>query len=163
MIYWWLTELAGETASCGSCVKPTAPTVAQGFETIAVGDGATPITVVDQGSDPALETWQLKVKGCVPVRAMVTYLDGWDCDGCTTTDLTPKVVPYLVPGNSMVTFAQGLISKVEIVTIDSLDGDTPTATTSEVKVEFFWSKIGNPCCANYPADATEEKTAGSGK
>lgn len=142
MIYGW----PGAPLQTGSndCLKATAPFVSQELNDIAIGDGATPATLVDLGTNPAVQYGLVTPVGCHNLLLTVTYLTGSDCDSCTVDTLTESTVTIFIRKNTPFTLPQGHIVQVDYVVVD--ETQAPIATTTEQSVEFYGVGYNGACC-----------------
>ena len=112
-----------------NCKKAVAPVVVQGSVEIAVGAGDTPVELTGLVAGDAAANWGTLInEGCTPIIVEVTFLDGDDCDSCTTDTLTTAPEYFLLKGNQGYTLPESFISAVNVVTVDSaaLTGDNAT-------------------------------------
>ena len=116
-----ISFLPSESGS-GGCPKAIAPVVNQGALTIAVGTGSALqdlLPAIAAGS-PAAFGGQIVNKGCYNVLVTATYLDGDDCDDCTTPDtLTGVPIVFSVPKNSAFPVPSGFITQIQVQALDS--------------------------------------------
>lgn len=143
-----LIQFLSQGSSSASCQTAVAPVVVQGELTIAVGTGDVLLNLV-----PALATGanagfggQIVNKGCYDLLATITYLEGDDCDTCTTPDtLTPVVVVIEVPKNSAFPIPDGFFTTVQVQTIDA--ANAPVQVVTEQNVYFYSAyKASCPTC-----------------
>lgn len=137
--------LPNESNGAG-CPKATAPVVTQGDLTIPAGSGATPLNLLPAiaSGSPAAFAGQVVNQGCHNVLLSITYLDGDDCDDCTTPDtLTPVVVDVTVPKNSAFPLPAGFITLIQATALDSAG----VAVNVQVDVELDYYSAYQPCCA----------------
>ena len=143
-----LIQFLSQGSSSASCQTAVAPVVVQGELTIAVGTGDTLLNLV-----PAIATGanagfggQIVNKGCYDLLATITYLEGDDCDSCTTPDtLTTVVVTVQVPKNAAFPIPDGFFTTVQVQTIDA--ANAPVQVVSEQGVYFYSAyKPACPSC-----------------
>lgn len=141
-----LIQFLPTDGASGSCPKATAPVVTQGDLTVAVATGDVALDLLPQiaSGSPAAFGGQVVNKGCHALLAAITYLDGDDCDECTTPDtLTPVVVNVTIPKNSAFPLPSGFISLIQVQTLDA--AGAPVAVQVEQSVDFY--SAYQPCCA----------------
>jgi hypothetical protein len=146
-------------AASGSGPKAVAPVVSQQSLTIAIAAGAAYqdlLAAVAEG-DCALDAGVINNKGCAPLRAKISYIDGGcdaDGDGCPdagSAGLSTVDIEVDIPANSAFPLPAGLVSKIQVATLDELGGAL-TANTSESKL--FWYSSYQPAgcaCVAVPA------------
>lgn len=133
-----------KAAGSGACPKATAPVVHQADETVAVGNGSAPITLLEvAAASVAAFGGQIANKGCNDILATFNYLDGDDCDECTTPD-TLTVVPVTVKIAAGTSFPlpEGFHSGGAFVTVDSAG----LAVDVQVAQEVSYYSAYQPCC-----------------
>ena len=142
---------SGGASSSGP--KAVAPVVYQAPLTIAIGAGATYqdlLPAIASGACAA-DAGILHNKGCFPLRAKVSYVDGGcdaDGDGCAdaaATAITIKDIEIDIPANSAFPLPAGLVKQIQVATIDDLGG-VLFANTSEAKL-FWYSSYQPAGCA----------------
>lgn len=129
--------LSSSTGSAG-CLTAVAPVVVQGELVFTSGNGATITDLVPAlaSGSPAAFGGQIVNTGCYDLLATFTYLQGDDCNECTTPDtLTTVVVTVEVPKNSSFPIPDGFITRVQVQTIDTTD--TPINVQKDQTVYFY--------------------------
>jgi hypothetical protein len=154
-----ISYMSGGGAASGSGPKAVAPVVNQAPLTIAVGAGAAYQDLLAEiaAGTCAADAGQISNKGCLPLRVKLTYIDGGaDCDGDGCPDdgaagLTTVDIEVDVPANSSFPLPAGLVSQIQVATIDELGGAL-FANTAEQKL--FWYSAYQPAgcaCVAVPA------------
>ena len=140
-----LISFLAPAASDGSCRKATAPVVNQGALDIAVGTGSTAqdlLAAIASGS-PAAFGGQIVNRGCHALEATITYLQGDDCDECTTPDtITTVDIAVIVPKNSAFPIPDGFLSAISVVALDASGAPVDVQVAQDVD---FYSAY-QPCC-----------------
>ena len=146
-------------AASGSGPKAVAPVVYQESLTIAVGTGATAKDLLPAiaAGECAADAGILHNKGCAPLRATVSYIDGGcdaDGDGCADAGAAALEIVDIevdIPANSAFPLPAGLVKQIKVATLDELGGAL-TANTSEQKLFWYSSYQAAGCaCVAIPA------------
>jgi hypothetical protein len=140
-------------AAAGSGPKAVAPIVSQKSLTIAVAAGAAyaDLLAAIAAGACAVDAGVLNNKGCAPVRAKITYLDGGcdaDGDGCAdagAATLTTVDIEVDIPANTAFPLPAGLVKRIQVATLDELGGAL-TANTAEQNL-FWYSSMQPAGCA----------------
>lgn len=142
-----LIQFLASSSTGTSCKKAVVPVVYQGSIDILTGTGATATTLlptIATGS-PAAFGGQIVNKGCHALLAAITYLQGDDCDECTTPDtLTTVTVNVTIPKNAAFPIPDGFLTGITVQTLDAAGVATNVQTTQEVD---FYSAY-QPCCGS---------------
>lgn len=139
--------------------KAVAPIVHQESLTIEVAAGAAfqDLLAAIPAGDCAADAGVLNNKGCLPLRAKISYITGGeDCDGDGCPDAGSAALELVdievdIPANSAFPLPSGLIAQIQVATIDELGGAL-FANTSEQKL--FWYSSYQPAgcaCVAVPA------------
>jgi len=140
-----LIQFLPSASAGGSCPKAVAPVVNQGDLTIAAGTGSALADLLPAiaAGDPAAFGGQVVNRGCHKLLATISYLDGDDCDECTTPDtLSVVVITVEIPKNSAFPLPNGFISQIQVQTLDS--ADAPVDVQVEQDVDYY--SAYQPCC-----------------
>ncbi len=146
-------------AASGTGPKAVAPVVHQESLTIAVAAGAAfqDLLAAIPAGDCAADAGVLNNKGCSPLRAKISYVDGGcdaDGDGCAdagAAGLSTVDIEVDIPANSAFPLPAGLVSQIQVATIDELGGAL-FANTSEQKLFWYSSYQASGCaCVAVPA------------
>ena len=142
-----LIQFLSTGSAAGSCKKAKAPVVYQGAVDIAVGTGATALPLlapIATGSAAAFGG-QIVNTGCHALLAAITYLQGDDCDDCTTPDtLTTVVVNVTIPKNAAFPIPDGFLTGITVQTLDAAGAPVNVQAVQEVD---FYSAF-QPCCGS---------------
>lgn len=124
------------SGSAGTSTRAVAPVVNQEKLTIAVGAGSAyqDLALIASGQCAA-DAGQVSNSGCYEVELLITYLTGADCDACTVDSVSTKDVTVTVPANSAFPLPPGLVSRVQVRTLDS--AGAPVANTTEQKLSWY--------------------------
>lgn len=140
-----LIQFLSNGSATGSCKKAKAPVVYQGDLTVAAGTGAVALPLlapIATGSAAAFGG-QIVNKGCHALLAAITYLQGDDCDDCTTPDtLTTVVVNVTIPKNAAFPIPDGFLTGITVQTLDAAGAPVNVQAVQEVD---FYSAF-QPCC-----------------
>jgi hypothetical protein len=122
-----------------SALKAVAPIVHQSTLSILAGTGTTPKDLLAPivAGECAAFGGQIVNKGCMAIKATITYLDGADCDSCTTETLTTLDVEVVIPANSVFPLPQGYHQGIKVVTAE--EAGAPLNNTTDVKLNFYSS------------------------
>lgn len=133
-----LIQFLAPSSSNTGCMTAVAPVVVQGELVFTSGNGATLtdlVPAIATGS-PAAYAGQIVNTGCYDLLATITYLQGDDCDECTTPDtLTTVAVSVKIPKNSAFPIPDGFVTQVQVQTIDATD--TPINVQKDQTMYFY--------------------------
>jgi hypothetical protein len=139
----------GQGDSVASCdVKAKAPKVGQTKTTVLPGAGATGgdiLAPVASGGVP-YHAGSFSNPSCADVELTITYLDGADCDECTTDTITTVTQVVQVGAGLSGKLPEGLISGITYRTGTIDDAGVFTAGNVTSKVSLNWSSSYTPCC-----------------
>lgn len=142
-----LIQFLSTSSASGSCKKAIAPVVYQGDLTIAAATGATALQLLAPiaAGSPAAFGGQIVNKGCNSLLATINYLNGDDCDVCTSPD-TLSVVPVtvVIPKNSAFPIPDGFLTGITVQTLDA--AGVPVAVQVAQDVDFY--SAFQPCCGS---------------
>ncbi len=134
----------------GDCTKAIAPVVAQAFLDIpeATGDTIQDLVPALATGDVALFSGNVVNSGCMDLRLTISYVDGQDCDVCTSDTLVLLEVPYLVKKNRHSPLPTGLIAQVQVETgnVDAAGVFTPAAVPTGQVQSIEFDSCYQPCC-----------------
>lgn len=141
-----ITFLSNASSSC-STTRAVKPVVYQKSMTIAVGAGANLQDLQAQiaTGQCAADAGQLVNKGCYDLLVSLTYLDGADCDNCTVDTLTTQVITIIVPANAAFPLPPGLITRLQVATVDSTGAQVANTTEQTVSWYSAYSPDCNGC------------------
>lgn len=123
-------------SSCSTTPKAIAPLVTDVTLAIAAAAGSVAAAVfTGVAGDPApYGGFVNKTLGCDAVKLVVTYLDGDDCDSCTTDTLTTVTVDLTIPANaSGVQLPAGYITSITAQVVDAAGVAADSAAGGSVR------------------------------
>ena len=127
--------LSASSASNGGN-RAVAPVVYQEKLTVATGSGAAAQDLVSVASGECFaDAGQVMNKGCYEIELTITYADGADCDDCTVDTIDTVDLVVTVPANSAFPLPPGLVSRIQVVTLDS--AGAPIANSSDQVVSWY--------------------------
>lgn len=138
-----------EGSSCDK--KAVAPEVFQEYLEVAelTGDVAVDLLAQIATDDPAAYAGYVVNKGCKALQLDITYLDGDDCDTCTSDTLVPVVKTVLVPKNAKYQLPAGYVSLMQVTTGEiAADGSfTAEAVPVGQTQDIYYDGCYTPCCS----------------
>lgn len=137
-----------QSISCSPVVAPRA--VGQNLVNVLSGTGATPTTGVINAATgtQAFDSVMVSNPGCKPIRLTVSYLQGGDCDSCTSD--TYSVVTRdidILGGTDSWELPAGYVTNIDFVTLDVF-GSTGVATNVTVNQTVLFHAQSNITCQN---------------
>jgi len=132
-------------STSSTCLTAVLPVVVQGELTFTTGEGAilTDLVPAIASGSPAAYGGQIVNTGCYDLLATITYLEGDDCNECTTPDtLTTSTVTVEIPKNSAFPIPEGFLTTVQVQTIDTTN--TPINVQKD-QVIYFYSSYKPSC------------------
>lgn len=142
-----LIQFLPQNSGSTGCVGAVAPIVQQGELTFLPGTGSalTDLVAAIASGSPAPFGGQIVNNGCYDILATITYLQGDDCDECTTPDtLTQVVVTVEVPKNSAFPIPDGYFTQIQVQTIDATNAPVDVQKDQNL---YFYSAF-KPACPN---------------
>jgi len=142
-----LIQFLSTGSAAGSCKKAKAPVVYQGDLTVAVTTGAAalPLLAPIAAGLPAAFGGQVVNRGCHALLATINYLNGDDCDDCTTPDaLTVVPITVVIPKNAAFPIPDGFLTGITVQTLDAAGAPVNVQVAQDVD---FYSAF-QPCCGS---------------
>ena len=128
-----------------TCLTAVLPVVVQEELTITSGNGSvlTDLVPAIASGSPAAYGGQISNTGCHALLVTITYLEGDDCDECTSPDtLTTSTITVKVPKNRTMAIPEGFLTTVQVQTIDATN--TPINVQKD-QVIYFYSSYKPNC------------------
>lgn len=133
-----------------NCVKAVAPEVTQAFLDIAelTGDVAQDLLAQIAPGAAAAHSGTIVNSGCMDLELTISYVDGADCDTCSTDTLSEVAVTYFVKKNRQVSLPVGLVSRIQVQTgnLDAAGAFTAAAVPANQTQQVEFDSCYQPCC-----------------
>lgn len=136
-----------EMGQAAQCAQAVLPVVYQSTTVFDAGTGTTPQPVLAPlaAGDKAAYGGQVINKGCQDLLLTISYLQGGDCDPCTTPDtLTVSTVDVTVPKDSSFPLPDGFITGVVGVLVDN--AGVPVALAGDLTQTVRFYSAYTPAC-----------------